>query len=395
MRNIRVVYKKEMIDSLRDRRTIISMVVVPILLIPLLVMGIGALAGVQMSKVEKAVARIAVTGKENAPSVVALLEENPGIEIVDESEFESAIREKEIEAAVSIPEDFESRIGEGSSAKLSIYYDATEMRSESGAKRVESSVAQFGDSVLADRLVERGLAKDFVEPVSIAKISVATKEKIGGMIAGMFLPYLILILALTGAMYPAIDLTAGEKERGTLETLLLSSATRFELVMGKFLAVLTASFVTAVLASMSMLATLKGGFGALTRVGEEVSLAISPVSLLIIFLMMIPVCCFFSAILISISLFAKSYKEATSYLSPLLTVLIIPAIVSILPGTEMGPRISLIPIINTSLAFKDLLMGTVNWNYLGIVFLVNVALASLALWRAVKLFNRESVLFRA
>ncbi|MFQ5907151.1 MAG: ABC transporter permease, partial [bacterium] len=216
-----------------------------------------------------------------------------------------------------------------------------------------------------------------------------------GMIAGMFLPYLILILALTGAMYPAIDLTAGEKERGTLETLLLSSASRFELVMGKFLAVLTASFVTAVLASVSMLATLKGGFGTLARVGEEVSLAVSPLSLLIIFLMMIPVCCFFSAVLISISLFAKSYKEATSYLSPLLTLLIIPAVVSIMPGTEMSPRISLIPILNTSLAFKDLLKGTVKWQYLVTVFLVNVVLACVALWRAVKLFNRESVLFRA
>lgn len=395
MRNIPVVYKKEMIDSLRDRRTIVSMVLVPILLIPLLAMGIGALAGLQMSRVERAVARVAVAGQENAPSVVAVLRENPGIEIVDEPDFESAIKEKGIEAALFIPEDFESRLKEGSSAGVSIYYDATQIKSESGAKRIAGSIAQYGDSVVAERLAARGLRRDFIDPVDIKKVSVTGKERIGGMIAGMFLPYLILILALTGAMYPAIDLTAGEKERGTLETLLLSSASRFELVMGKFLAVLTASFVTAVLASVSMLATLKGGFGTLARVGEEVSLAVSPLSLLIIFLMMIPVCCFFSAVLISISLFAKSYKEATSYLSPLLTLLIIPAVVSIMPGTEMSPRISLIPILNTSLAFKDLLTGTVKWQYLVTVFLVNVVLACVALWRAVKLFNRESVLFRA
>jgi sodium transport system permease protein len=165
--------------------------------------------------------------------------------------------------------------------------------------------------------------------------------------------------------------------------------------MGKFLAVFSASFLTAVLASISMLVTLKGGLGALARVGEEVSLAVSPFSLLVIFLMMIPVCCFFSAILISISLFAKSYKEATSYLSPLLTLLIIPAVVSILPGTEMGAKVNLIPILNTSLAFKDVLMGHINWQYLGVVFSVNVVLAFLALLRAVTLFNRESVLFRA
>jgi sodium transport system permease protein len=125
------------------------------------------------------------------------------------------------------------------------------------------------------------------------------------------------------------------------------------------------------------------------------SLAISPVSLLIVFVMMIPVCLFLSAILISIALFAKSYKEATSYLSPLLTLLIIPAVVSILPGTELGPKISLVPILNTSLAFKDVIMGSINWQYLPVVFLVNVVLAFLALLRAVKLFKTESVLFRA
>lgn len=395
MRNIRVVYKKEMIDSLRDRRTIISMIVVPILLIPVLAIGLGGIMGLQMAKVERAVARVAVIGQENAPAIMTLLESNAGVEIVQEPDYESAIKEKRIEVAVSIPEDFESKLEQGSSARVSIFHDATEMKSESGSKRIKVLIAQYGDSVIGERLIAEGLTREFIEPVGISTVSVASKEKMGAMIAAMVLPYLILILALTGAMYPAIDLTAGEKERGTLETLLLSSATRFELVMGKFLAVFSASFVTAVLASISMLATLKGGFGALARVGEEVSLSISPFSLLVIFLMMIPVCCFFSAILISISLFAKSYKEATSYLSPLLTLLIIPAVVSILPGTEMGPRISLIPIINTSLAFKDVLMGHTNWQYLGVVFLVNVVLAFLTLLRAVKLFNRESVLFRA
>jgi len=395
VRNIGVVYRKEMIDSLRDRRTIISMIVVPILLIPLLAIGFGSLAGVQVSRVRRMVPKVAIVGEENGPILAAVLRSSGELEVVEEEDYESALREKRIDVAVLITEDFTVNLEGEASGSVKVLYDETEIKSESGARRAAGVVTSYGDSVLASRLEEKGISDEFINPVVVERISVASKEKIGGMIAGMMLPYLILILAMTGAMYPAIDLTAGEKERGTLETLLLSSATRLELVMGKFLAVFTASFVTVLLASTSMLATLKGGIGAMSMAGGEMSISISPVSLLIVFFMMIPVCFFFSAILISIALFAKSYKEATSYLSPLLTVLIIPAVVSVLPGTEMGPKISLIPILNTSLAFKSVLMGSVDWRYLGVVFLVNVALAFLALLRAVKLFNTESVLFRA
>jgi sodium transport system permease protein len=395
LRNILIVYKKEMIDSLRDRRTIISMIVVPIVLIPLLAAGFGALAGLLMYKVEKSIPRLVIVGEENGPALAAALEKSGELEIVRDPGYESAIREKRVGVAVSIPENFERAIDSGASAEVKIFYDGTQVKSESGASRVAKMVAAFGDSIRSSRLEDRGIPVDFTRPVVVSRISIAPKEKVGGMIAGMVLPYIILILALTGAMYPAIDLTAGEKERGTLETLLLSSASRFELVMGKFFAVFSASFVTAFLASTSMLVTLKGGIGALSKVGEEIGFAINPLSLLVVFVMMIPVCCFFGGILISISLFAKSYKEATSYLSPLLTLLIIPAVVSILPGTEMGPKISLIPILNTSLVMKDVLMGTINLKYITVVFGVNVVLAFLALLRAVRLFNNESVLFRA
>ncbi len=394
MRNILIVYKKEMIDSLRDRRTIVSMIVVPIVLIPLLAAGFGALAGLLMHKVEKITPRLAIVGEENGPALADALKRSAELEVVEDADYESAIREKRIGAAVSIPEEFAKAIESGASAEVDVFYDGTQVKSESGANRVARIVAAFGDSVRSARLEARGIPVEFTRPVVVRRTSIAPKEKVGGMIAGMVLPYIILILALTGAMYPAIDLTAGEKERGTLETLLLSSASRFELVMGKFLAVFSASFVTAFLASSSMLVTLKGGLGALSMVGEEVGFAISPLSLLVVFVMMIPVCCFFSGILISISLFAKSYKEATSYLSPLLTLLIIPAVVSVLPGTEMGPKISLVPILNTSLVMKDVLMGTIDPKYLVVVFGVNLVLAFLALLRAVKLFNTESVLFR-
>jgi sodium transport system permease protein len=394
MRNIAVVYRKEMIDSLRDRRTVISMIVVPILLIPLLAIGFGSLAGIQISRVERMVPKVAIAGEEYGPDLAAALRSSDELEIVEEEDYESAIKEKRINAAVEIPADFRESLTRGASAGVKILYDKTQIKSESGGRRAARIVSSYGDSVRTSRLTAKGLSDEFVKPVVVERVSVAPRERVGGMIAGMMLPYLILILAMTGAMYPAIDLTAGEKERGTIETLLLSSATRFELVMGKFFAVFSASFVTVLLASVSMLLTLKGGIGALSRVGEEISLGISPVSLLIVFFMMIPVCLFFSAVLIGIALFAKSYKEATSYLSPLLTILIIPAVVSILPGTEMGPKISLVPILNTSLAFKDLLMGTIDWHYLVIVFSVNVVLAFLALLWAVKLFNTESVLFR-
>jgi sodium transport system permease protein len=236
-----------------------------------------------------------------------------------------------------------------------------------------------------------------VQPFDVVQQNVAPPEKVSGAAIGGFIPYFIIILCLTGAMYPAIDLTAGEKERGTIETVLCSPVPRTDLVLGKFFMVLTASLSTGILAMISMGATFvaaKHMLAAMIGKDNPLQFSIGLEAILTVFLMVIPVAVLFSAGLLAIALFAKSYKEAQSYISPLMIVVIIPAIVALLPGTELNARMALIPVLSTSLVCKEITSGTYHWNYIAMIFASTCVYAAAALAIAVKLFQREDVLFR-
>jgi sodium transport system permease protein len=231
---------------------------------------------------------------------------------------------------------------------------------------------------------------------------VATQEKVAGVRLGPLIPYFIIIFSLMGALHPAMDLTAGEKERGTMETILASSVSRGELVMGKFLLVLTTSLLTAVISLTSYAMTLKYTPSEATRgVGTRGGAALGQMgqfslqSLALVFGMVLPLAVFFSATLIALSLIARSYKEAQSYTGPLMTFAIIPAIISILPGIELNPKLALIPILNVSLVSKEILSGSYPWGLIGIVFGSTCFYAVVALAIAALQFQREEVLFRA
>jgi sodium transport system permease protein len=203
-------------------------------------------------------------------------------------------------------------------------------------------------------------------------------------------------MCMTGAMYPAMDLTAGEKERGTMETILSSPISRTHLVLGKFLLVLTASLATATLSVLSMGLS----FTVLSRLipvqGVAEGVPILPIhikTVLAVFAIAVPIGVLFSATLITISLFAKSFKEAQSYLTPMTFVVLIPAVAAVLPGVELTPKLALIPILNVSLLCKELVTGTYHWNYIALIFLSTCVYAGAALFLAVKMFQRESVLF--
>jgi sodium transport system permease protein len=206
---------------------------------------------------------------------------------------------------------------------------------------------------------------------------------------------------MTGAMYPAMDLTAGEKERGTMETILTSRVSRTHLVLGKFLLVLTASITTAILAISSMwvssLIAAKMFASALPQkaAAAQLHLVVRAQDLLAVLVLVLPVAVLFSAALLAISLFAKSNKEAQSYISPLMILVIVPAVASLMPGVELDARLALVPILSTSLVTKEVFMGTYHWGYIAIIFASSCAYAAVALYAAVRLFQREDVLFRA
>jgi len=393
LRNIAIVYRKEMREALRDRRTLISTIVVPILLFPVLTVGMGYAAVSLIGEATRQPAKIMILGGEDSPAVVEGLKNTKNLIVVATApDYVSQISNKKIRAAVEIP----SRLAADGDDKrpVKIYIYAGDLKSASAATRIEKFFTEYRDTIARERLAAEKLPASLLKPFEINQQNVVSAEKVAGETVGGIIPYLVIIMCLTGAMYPAMDLTAGEKERATMETILSSPISRTHLVLGKFLLVLTASLVTAALSVTSV------GVSSwmIQRFQDQTSgihVKIGLVAVLSVFMVALPLAVLFSAALITIALFAKSYKEAQSYISPLMVVVIVPAVAAMLPGVELTPQLSLVPILNVSLLCKELIAGNYHWNAIALIFLSTCVYAVTALFIAVKMFQRESVLFRS
>lgn len=409
--NILTVYLKELKDSLRDRRTLISMIVVPTLIMPIIMFGVGTVMTKVVRQAQSETVSVMLLGGADSPGVVAALKADKKFRLVPAAaDYQQLISDKQVRVAVELPAGFEASLKGGGVQTVSLYYYEGELKSGFGLKAVQDFFTSLKEKTIETRLAERGLPAAVIKPFVIRKQNVAPPEKVGGNAIGGFIPYLIIILCFTGAMYPAMDLTAGEKERGTMETLLCSPVHRINIVVGKFLMVLTASLTTVLLSIVSMgvsaalgvmyfggKATSQSATSALVgQAAEGGSIPlIDPVGLIGVAALVLPVAVFFAALLLAISLFAKSYKEAQSYISPLIIVVIMPAVIGLLPGVELNAKLALVPILNLSLVCKEMLSGVWHWDYIALIFGSSCVYAAIALGFAVKMFNREDVMFRA
>jgi sodium transport system permease protein len=402
LQNIGIVYRKELTEALRDRRTLISTLLVPLLLFPLLSVGFGALAVTLVKKAEEETPKVMLLGGADSPAVLEALRTSKKIEVVPAtSDWKDKIINKEIRAAIAIPDGFEASLAQQNHQTIEIYKYEGELKSSISADTVERNLKAYRDKVIETRLDANHVPASVLTPFLIKQDNVAPPEKVGGAAFGGIIGYMVILLCLTGGMYPAMDLTAGEKERGTMETILSSPISRLDLVLGKFFLVLTASLVTAALSVLSMgvsfwgMQQLKAFDVSKNPEAAGMQLHIGFTAVLSVFLMALPLAVLFSAGLITISLFAKSYKEAQSYVSPLMILVIVPAVAAMLPGVELTSKLALIPILNVSLLCKELVTGTYHWNFIALIFLSTCVYAAAALFLAVKMFQREDVLFRS
>lgn len=396
---IGVVYRKELTEWLRDRRTLISTVLVPLLAFPILMVGITALATIMIGNAEKEVPKIMILGGKDSPQLLERLNRLDKLKVVPyANNWKDQISNKDIRAAVEIPKGFQAALAEGTAPTVNIYFYQGELKSSFGADHVQKTVEEYRDEVVKDRLAAKNLPASVLKPFDVRQENVAPPEKVGGASIGGFIGYAVILLCLTGAMYPAIDLTAGEKERGTIETVLSSPISRLDLVFGKFLLVFSASLVSAILSVTSMgvsFAILGHSHLMNSSGGQSLNLNVGWLSVVAVFFMALPLAVLFSAVLMTIALFAKTYKEAQSYLTPLTFLVVIPAVASVMPGVEFTPKLALIPVLNTSLICKEIITGTYHWGSIVLIFASTCVYAAAALFLAVKMFQREDVLFRS
>jgi len=395
LRNIGIVYRKELREALRDRRTVIASVVMPLFLFPLLSVGLFAFIGSIVNKTEEASPKVMVIGGADSPGVLAALKATPKTEIVSATQnWKEMVVEKEIPLAVEIPAGFDKSVADQRKLEVFIYKYNGELKSESAAGKVNDSLRAYREKVVKSRVMAQKLPTEVLDPFQITEKNIAPPEKSGAaLFFGGFIAYIVVFLCFNGGMHPAIDLTAGEKERGTMETILSSPISRSHLVIGKFLLVLTTALATAALSVISM--GISFTMAKTIQAGKEgLGMHIGIGAALSVFIMAIPLAVLFSSIQLMIASFAKTYKEAQTYLVPLIFVVIVPAIAAMAP-VDLSAKLALVPILNVSLLCKELVIGTYHWNYIAIIFTSTCAYAAVALFLATKMFQRESVLFRS
>jgi len=396
-KNIRSIFSKEIIGAIRDKRTLIAMIIVPLVFYPLLFIGMGYFSQMGNKKSEETVSIVAIKGEEFALQLSKHLENQEKIKtITKEDNAFAKLESGEIQAIIEIPPQFDSKIKQRESSRLVLKHDSTEVKSRVAQKRINLVIDEYLREIVSQRLNDLNLDEEIIHPFVLETENVASSEKVAGTFLGFLLPYLVIILIFAGAMHTAIDITAGEKERGTIATLLVSQISRLEIVLGKCMAVMMVSFTSMIIGLFGISISLLSGNAIAGSGGiEGMKLGVTFSTFLLLFLILLPLVGLTSSVLVIVGIFARNIKEASSYITPIYMLTIFLGVISISQGIELSGNMFLIPILNSSFVFKEILMGKIYWSHIITTFSANMIIAGIALLGATRLFNKEEVLFRS
>jgi sodium transport system permease protein len=383
-----VIFRKELRETLRDKRTLMLMIVVPVLLYPALLVVSEQLLLFGQRSLEAARSPVAVVGQ--APvELLDILRADEDLDVVDVAGSPTeALRADQVTAVAVIG----APAGVDGTRAVTLLFDAASDRSQRARVELSEALDDWRDTLLAERLSERGLSRTFAVPIAVSDSSVALPEEIGGYTIGRILPLLLVVITLLGAFYPAIDLAAGEKERGTLETLLTAPVPASAVVAGKFVTVALIGVIAAALNLSSMLLTFQTGLLQMTAL-LDIEVSLSPGAVAAIFLTLIPLAVLFASLFLGLAVRASSFKEAQNTLTPVYMIVLVPAMLPLFPGIEFGPLLAVTPVAGVSFFFRDTLAGDLDW-VLGILVLASTTLyAVTSLAFAASRFGDERVLF--
>jgi ABC-type Na+ efflux pump permease subunit len=446
-------------DTLRDRRTLIAMVLVPMVLYPALMLGSIQAFELQTTRLAEEKYRVVVANERVARWLRRLLDTDaarrPGAEGKSAEELlEAQTQPVEPGAATRpvLPRGAERESGAVETARMNVYerppeyevivlaegaggpaqpfrsarelvlsgqahvalfiegpipaldgrhagmpriallFDQSDPRSGLATSGIEGVLERARLAMVRRRLADAGLDASFDRPIEVALQNVAPQERVSGAIIGQIVPLILIIMTITGAIYPAIDLTAGERERGTLETLMVAPVPTVDLIAGKFVVVALIGMISAMLNLASIGGTIwLGGLGNILTRGHEVSIPLHVLPLVL--LVLIPLAVMFSAMLLAVCSFARSFKEAQNYVMPVMIAALIPAVVGILPGTRLEGPLLIMPVANIVILTRDLFTGKLDLAAILWVTLSTTIYAGAAVAVAAKLFGQEAVLF--
>ncbi len=389
MRGALLLYRKELLQAVRDRRTVFMTMVFPLVFYPLLFGLLGDVVGRQEARLAGLVPRVAVVIEGEAPELVQALRNSP--ELIphfysDPEEALAAIERGEGELALRV-----RRVPERGELgyELTIYYDATSQEAQAGVAKLRAFLQGFFQELTLNRLAAMGIDPQEVQPpFTLEAVDVGGQGALGRAILAQVLPYFLVLSILFGALGFGAEITAGEKERGTISTLLSSRLSRREIVVGKFLAILTVSLASTLVSALGLLLGIRL-FGA-SLTGSGLSLATAGWILAVL----VPLAVVLSAAVLIVGSFARTQKEASVYLLPLYMLIILLGI-AIMLGTSQprGPELA-VPVAGAMAAIRGALAGDLTPGELSWTLLSSLPLGAALLWLSVKIYRSEKVLFR-
>ncbi|MFO0944371.1 MAG: ABC transporter permease subunit/CPBP intramembrane protease [Planctomycetota bacterium] len=406
----KLIFQREVRDQLRDRRTLFMIFVLPVLLYPALGLGMVQLT-LKFGQEEKKIGLVGAkylpakpplvdaSGKHFDKSLFHFEQNQPYYRVLEREDWtKQSLLDSKIDVLIVVPAATNQLLEKGWQAHLHVMRNGINDNSEAAYRAVLSILDRWEEKIVADRMSQLGKGVTFADPIQLGEeqsdISAAADRS--GTAWGKVFPFLLVLMALTGAFYPAIDLCAGEKERGTMETLLITPAARGEIVLGKFLTIFLFSVATTIFNLSSMGLTFAqianlAPLGAGERFTPPTFQAICWMLIL-----MLPLAGFFSALCMALAVFARSTKEGQYYLMPMFLVVTPLIFLTLVPGVELNPFYSLVPVTNVALLLRALMLNQYETAmvYLLPVLIPTVLYGYLALRYAVEQFHREDVLFR-
>ena len=387
LRQTAVVFRKELKDSLRDRRALFSIAFTVIIGPVLIGFMINRVADRQREAEQVA---IPIVGQEHAPALVEWLRQQPGVEVTAGPESpEQAVRDADIDVVVIITSDYAERFRTSRPARVRLVSDSSRNAARPTIQRVRGLLQRYSAEIGGLRLIARGVSPAAMTPLQLEEAEVSTAQQRAAQVMA-FIPMFIILAAFVGGMQIATDSTAGERERASLEPLLVNPAPRGALVAGKCLSAAAMAMVTVAL-STALCANLPR-FLPLEDMG--IRFRIAPEHFAGIMAAVVPVCLFATALQAYIATMARSFKEAQSYMGVLILVPMLPGILSSVYSLGDAPWMYAVPVLGQHVLVNGVMGGRMPqpWAFAAAA-LVAAAAAVILMQLTTRLFRSERIIF--
>lgn len=404
-REVWLWYTMELRSALRERHIVVNSLLLPVMLYPaifwLMLSGFTFVRG----QTEGLTSRIVVTGSADARDAVAeRLRAVPKVTVRTSDEaagsFDAAIRAGTTDAVLEVtspPAGDASRAFVGVSvlgaARYGLRYDGSKDRSSVASERIRTAVDEARRDALLAEAGTRGIGPDAWQAFHVGRVDTATKEEVGALVLKLLAPTILVVMISLGCFYPAVDATAGERERGTWETALSTASSRASIVTAKYLYVATLGCVAGLLNITAMVISLGPLLRQFTQgIGEKAAFRIPPAAIPVTVAGTVLVALFVAAGLMILASFARTFKEGQSMASPFYLISMLPIIMLNSPDLALSLPLALVPVANVMMVIREAIAGTYNWPLIGVTAAVGVLTVTACLAIATRVLAFEDVL---